>query len=329
MCFSENLLRSLLWYMSGPRPFFVLGAGASYGLAPTTAEMRSLVKEDYLDIGIYPFGPPEMSDLFRRTIGSQSLNLEDFQEVILQSIPPATLEILVQRSLAVPHLSATPNHYAVFNLVSPGALIFNFNLDGLATRYLGHRHLVLTPHGTIDSEIVHDPELIEATATVGLILSPIRPKLLPGREPSSITREPAYGQALAFFPTTGAVVFIGYSFGQFGRQFDDVESFSFLVDLLRRDLKPVCVVSPHPEEVTDLIEYELKRRIVLGVPARWESLSRVLCRTASERGCDDLWSLASNTNLLLRRYGEEEGKQISPPRRLRLGILLGSALDRR
>ena len=40
--------------MAQSRTFYVLGAGASYGLVPMAAQLRSVVERDYREFGAYP-----------------------------------------------------------------------------------------------------------------------------------------------------------------------------------------------------------------------------------------------------------------------------------
>lgn len=136
--------------MSQPRTFYILGAGASYGLAPTTQEMKAAIKREYEQVGIYP-GLARPTPLHDRVIGRPNFWSADFTELLLQNIQPGALEFLVQKSLYIPlvHIAAPPQ-YAVFGVVGSPATLFSFNLDGLAYGFCSRNHVVIEPHGRID-----------------------------------------------------------------------------------------------------------------------------------------------------------------------------------
>jgi len=94
----RGVLRALLWFMRQPRSFYILGAGASYGLLPITNEMRRLGANEFHSAGIYLTAPTSRSPLFDRIIGS-ARDETDLQEVLLTHMPHGALELLTQRAL--------------------------------------------------------------------------------------------------------------------------------------------------------------------------------------------------------------------------------------
>src|SRR5579864_9336388 len=57
------------------------------------------------------------------------------------------------------------------------------------------------------------------------------------------------------------LLLIGYSFGQRNGRTDDAESLEFLRELLKKFLRQIVVVDPHPEHMAGLFEDVLRLRI--------------------------------------------------------------------
>jgi hypothetical protein len=279
--------------MSQPRTFYVLGAGASFGLVPMTPQLRSFVESEYDEIGIYPASPIPRSPLFDRVVGEVRVDPRDFRRLLLRNIAPGTLDLLVQRGLWRPVHGIVPPQYAVFDVVGRPSTIFSFNVDGLALAYCGGKHCVLEPHGTIDRLRPESPkyeEMLEATAAYDLVLPHITPKLLPAPEPSRITEGPAYKLAWDLFTQSPALLLIGYAFGRYQDTCDDTESFEYFIDLLRTRPRPTLILSPNPEELVDVLQQRLCSRRVYGLVIRWEVLSGVVLDMADpRRGIATCW----------------------------------------
>ena len=198
----EADLRRLLYAMSLPRTFYVLGAGASYGLIPTTQQMRAVIQKEYDAFGIYPAERSTRSALHDRMIGRPRREPTGFDEmlseIVLRNIPPGALEFYVQRALWLPAEAIVPPNYAVFDVVGSPATLFSFNIDGLAFRFCRHNHTVLEPHGRIDRVWFENDKYEfwrEATTAFDVTLPHIIPKLLPSPEPPDITQKLAYEEA--------------------------------------------------------------------------------------------------------------------------------------
>lgn len=269
--------------MSRPLTFYVLGAGASYGLVPLTQQIRRIIQNEYHKTGTYPTSPAPQSTLHERIIGPIPQYESDDYDYLLRYIPYATLDALTQLALYVPPHQIVPPQYAVFNVFGSPSTIFNFNLDGLAYLYCGHRHIVFEPHGRVDREWIEHKEyreLLNATTMYRVRIPHLWPKQLPSPEPMGITANWNYAMARQFFKLAPAVVIIGYSFGRHFDSFDDMQSFNFMVDLIKTWPKPTFVVSPNPEELVEILRDGVSSYNVFGLPLRWELLSKIVIAKA-------------------------------------------------
>jgi hypothetical protein len=284
--------------MSQPRTFYVVGAGASYGLVPMTPQLRKFVEREYDNIGIYPVSSVPRSPLFDRIIGDVRFDRDSVRKLLLYHIAPGTLDLLVQCGLWRSLVGAVPPQYGVFDVVGKPSTIFSFNLDGLASAYRGRSHQVLEPHGSIDRLWLESPyygEWLHATSAYDLILPYLTPKLLPSPEPSAITETAPYVFGRHLFRMCRAIVLIGYSFGRREGGFDDAESFEYFVDLLRTHQRPALVVAPSPDELVDLLQQRVHSRSVYAVPVPWEVLSEIVLSIADERGrIPTTWPISSS-----------------------------------
>lgn len=278
---NKETLRFTLYAMSQPRTFYILGAGASFGLLPFTPQLRADIEDKYEQIGIYPTTPAPQSNLFDRVIGNRETEIDspELKELLLRNIPYGTLELLTQRGLWLPLSGVIPPQYAVFEVVGCPSTIFSYNLDGLASAYCSGKHHVLEPHGAIDRYWIETPnyqEYLEYTAAFGGVLPHLIPKVLPSPEPAGITDTKPFSCARRLFAAAPVLIIIGYSFGQWNGQFDDWESLEYFIDLLRYRPKPVVILSPTPQELIEILQERLSSYNVYGLPIRWELFSATL-----------------------------------------------------
>jgi hypothetical protein len=305
-----RILRLLLWAMSQPRTFYILGAGTSFGLVPMTVKLGSFVIDEYDRIGIYPVSRAAHSPLFDRVLGQMPVDGHDLRRLLLWNIGTGTLELLVQHALCRPLGDIVPPQYAVFDVIGQPSTIFSFNLDGFASAYCRARHFVLEPHGIIDRLWLEPNEYqqwLYATAAYDLVLPHVSRKLLPGPEPSGITETAVYVRGRVLFEQCQALVLVGYSFGRREKTFDDAESFEYVVDLLRTHPRPTLVLSTSPNELVDLLQQQLHSRQVYAVPVRWELFSQLLlAATGQGRRIPTNWCDARLEALLEAYYRIEE-----------------------
>jgi len=300
--FRRSDLHRFLWAISQPRTFYVLGAGASYGLIPVTTDLRKVIETEYHSVGIYPAVRAPRSALYDRLIGKMAPYELDVRQQLLSHMPYGALDFLVQRALWLPKSAHTPPQYGLFEYVPAPATMFNFNLDGLASLHCGLRHIVLEPHGRIDDVWFerHDYQnLLEATVTYELRLPHLSRKLLPSPEPDGFALGRPYANARRLFQEARVLVIVGYSFGQRGDTFDDGLSYDFLVCLVKRRPCPVLVVSPNPSELVERLQDRLSTYRVFGIDVRWEIFSAILLGTI-RHSCDSIsrWGESTHRRLL-------------------------------
>ncbi|MEX2262862.1 MAG: hypothetical protein WD696_12980 [Bryobacteraceae bacterium] len=290
--------------MTQPKTFYVLGAGASAGLVPFTADTRRLIRDWYFDLGMFPVTTARRSSpLHDRVARHPNKGEYGLPDLFLDDIPGSTLELLAQKVWSPPFEAKAPSQYAVLRRCEPGA-IFSFNLDGLAGFYLRDFHLVFEPHGSVDRFWTSDPEFHERLAwSLDGWLPPIRPKILPGPEPSFITSTRAYLDARTHLRTATVLIILGYSFGIFGCRMDDIESFEYLIENQSRARSPILVVSPDPEPTVAHIEARLRCNRVRPIVIYWDIFSNVLNALMGESGRVSDWLPDSQLDHLLALYG--------------------------
>jgi hypothetical protein len=290
--------------MAQPNTFYVLGAGTSAGLVPFTTATRAFIREQYIQLGIYPVttGRPSspLHDRVARWHGKGKYELAD---LLLDYIPASTLELLAQKAWSPYQDPNTPPQYATLRKVGAPGVFFNLNLDGLAKFYLRGCHAVFEPHGTVDRLWTRDIGFEERLEwSLDAVLPPIRPKVLPGPEPSVTTSTPAYIDARPYLRSAPAVVIWGYSFGAFHSRMDDIESFEYLVDNQARACSPIFVVSPDPEPVAVNLEDRLRSNRIVPIALYWDTFSRILMDLMGPLETILDWLSASKVGQLVSLY---------------------------
>src|SRR5687767_9703706 len=225
-------LKYFIRLTASPGGFYILGAGTSAGLVPITAGLRAGVRRDFAAIGSYPAERAHRTALFERVVVGYRLRQWDGAEMALQHIPPGALDLAVQRQLTRPIGTSIPPQYAFLRDIPAPSTFFSFNLDGLAGTYLSARHHVVEPHGIIDRELTESPNYLDFLEWADVEPLRIRPKLLPGPEPSWVADTAPYVSSRRRLRTTAGVALVGYSFGRHGRGLDDAESFEYIVEHL-------------------------------------------------------------------------------------------------
>jgi len=301
--------------MATPKTFYVLGAGASFGLVPTTAQLRTRVKSRYWALGSFPASHGLRTEMFQRVIGSirdavdvdhgeDPYSPSNLAEAFLSTIQPEVLDTIVRLELAVPIARVAPPQYDVFNASQRGT-IFSFNLDGLARAYCSRRHVVLEPHGRIERELLRSPWFLENwedLASVDLGVPNLVPKVLLRPEPHRLIESEVYRAAMQLFEDAPRVVFVGYSFSRFQSGRDDDASLYFFGELLRRHPKPVLIVDPAPDEVADLLSHAARRDLAIPLAAKWDLLSAAILIAVLESGYARIHHRSAKTYEVLRRY---------------------------
>jgi hypothetical protein len=164
-------------------------------------------------------------------------------------------------------------------------VVFNFNLDGLARRYLNGCHLVLEPHGSVDRLWTRDEGFSERLEwSLDIRLPSIRRKVLPGPEPPLIANTRPYLDARPHLRSARSVIILGYSFGTFEGYMDDIRSFDYLIENQLEAQSSIFVVSPDPESTAARIEARLRSKRVRPVVLYWDIFSNVLNTLMGEHG---------------------------------------------
>ena len=153
--------------------------------------------------------------------------------------------------------------------------MFIFNVDNLADN-LHSRHTKIYPHGCVNTQIAHSKivnEIIQSNIDVPMYK--LNTFYLPWPEPEDFTLREPYQKLSKVFHSLTVVILIGYSFGlqNVSGEIDDIESFEFLMSLLRKFPKPVLVIDPNPQILIDRIEYSIKRNCLFFLPYKWNVLS--------------------------------------------------------
>jgi hypothetical protein len=293
-------LERLLWRFQNERGLYLLGAGASAGIAPFGADFMMEPGLDYVK-NVRSFGNiPDQSPLTRRVIKDASavlrnkrirrfdLNDDYNEEAKLYRLSNAHVEFFMVNALASPRYKNLVNrkrqhcNYGIFNFFKP-SLLMNYNLDGLATDVCGLHHEVVPVHGSVGPEF-GSPEVTALMSTVrdwgiGFDFDDL---LL-------CVPEPNYGQRgfwrlhrrlnRMWHHVPDFVVIIGYRFAsadQTGEEHDDRISLDYFTSRFRNRPQTIYVIAPDPDPVRERLEERLKSKNVIGVPTYWNMLTRAV-----------------------------------------------------
>jgi hypothetical protein len=288
-------VRPVLEALSSSSLFVVLGAGVQIPTLPTAVQMPRVLRRKYHQlVPWYPVGDVPQSSLRSRlwvtspynpNLADQpSSSLEEREERRqnpgLAGVPDTETSALFRHILDLAREALPPvNHQGFYYVPSP-AFIFDFNCDGLVRTYCAPPHIVVNPHGYID-RIWQSPEsanLFHQYAARGGRLPNSKKLIEPGPEPKTITQTCGYDAAARYLSLGGQfLLLIGYSFGlQPDGSIDDVESFEFLCEHLRRFARRIVVADPHPEHVAGLFEKALGQRIH-SCKVFWNHFAKAAC----------------------------------------------------
>jgi hypothetical protein len=299
-------LRLLFQALGMMHTFYLLGAGASVGIIPLTRVLKKKIVVRYRAFGMYPAETMNPDPVFERVIGDPREGTDPITIALLRHLFPSAVHAMVLQHLAPAPRSPLVDQYGVFLLAAKPSTFFNMNVDGLARQYcLGH--YVLEPHGRIPPELVHSPrwdELIDILLEFGFRAPQIPDVLLPQPEPVTVTSRAAYSAARKLFSFGRYVVIIGYSFGRSSQleTIDDVETFEFFRELLRRSGKTLLVLGPDPAFVAHLCREVMRRNNVHEIPVYWNHLSAAISCVLRNSGQRDFSCLSGMTSEVLYQY---------------------------
>lgn len=310
---------SLLRQFQSQQGLFILGAGASAGsvnLGP--AFLRAPGIAYVTSGGGYPVEIPPHSLLSEKIIRaanevspSQLLSGRElrpgtenslFRE-LLSRMPDGFGRISLKHELArARFVGAALESYRIFRHFRP-SVILNYNLDGLAAHHCGDIHEVFDPHGTV--EIGYgSPMGAELVATVrehdfALAADPFVMSV-----PESWTDDRLACQLRMSMRTMpDFVAIIGYSFAGAWPSYDDRISLEVFKARFRRFAGNIYVISPNPEELTDIIAEGIDSDTVYSIPARWNVLAHAMIASLSPAGI--LRSLNYFCERLLDKHGHD------------------------
>jgi hypothetical protein len=286
-------LQVLLDTLERPASSIVLGAGVSYPFAPLVSDLRNLVADRVLSVGIFPAEHISRDEVSDRILGERQ-HVSPFDDGLMR-------ETLIEGYLSASAVRATligllrpvpprlaPIQYTVFALATFPLTLINFNNDGLADLYC-RRHTRLNMHGTSLSASMREQidweARIDALQMYPAIAPPIvRGLLLPGPEPQDSMVTPLFLAASAHLATAQRIALVGYSFGGG----DDVAAYTMITSAIRHGRYPAVVVSPDARQLSGRIEADC-RSTVHYVSARWEPLARAIVssiRQPRHKSCD-------------------------------------------
>jgi hypothetical protein len=261
--------------MARPKGFYVLGAGASAGLLPLAGDLPGLITSEVAKVGSYSPDPQSLGAIRSRLLRQSLSRTTATGRFLLWHTPEAVVNVLVQGLLMLKGADDTPPQYEVFRHIGKPSTIFNFNLDGLATRFAGNDHFVLEPHGHIDRHWVEHPDL-DSMLFDGFEPPHLSHKHLWGPEPSGITWTSPFSIGWPKLAAASSVFIIGYSFGAWNGLLDDAESFLWLLSCVTATACPIFVISVDPEPLAQRIEKLLGQPRVKRIVASWTELSALL-----------------------------------------------------
>lgn len=259
-------------YGINQRSLYILGAGAS--MPDISFDNSSVVNKIITLDGYDVIHQPKTLIRTRLSSTNDYFNAQDHlnQQLIDHTLEPIIHGIFAQ-NLTI-EFCQFPPQYKVFDLFN-ASIIFNYNVDNLAEG-LHYRHINIYPHGYVHTKFAHSKivnEIIQSNMNVPM--SKLNTFYLPLPEPADFTLGEPYQKLSKVFHSLTVVILIGYSFGlqNVSGEIDDIESFEFLMSLLRKFPKPVLVIDPNPQLLIDRIEYSIKRNCLFFLPYKWNVLS--------------------------------------------------------
>lgn len=322
----KDTLSLLFEAFEKPCSFYVLGAGASAGIVPTTPELKQGILERYHSFGLFLAEPCLPDDVFYRVIGdpdkpstsftTSRIDDELIARCLVKRLPPSAVHAMVIKYLTpIPEKIIENAHaYEIFLFIKKPSTIFCMNVDGLTRRYC-NGHNVLELHGSVPANFTLHPvwdEIINDSLEFRIRPPQIPGLILPQPEPSNITSLPKYDEAVYRLRTAEFVVFIGYSFAFFDKtqSFDDLETFEFFRYELRKYYrKKVLILDPNPEFIGNAIE-EAARVKVQQLPFYWNHLCQAIKEEIFSHGCRQFQEMKSLINKIIYRHDqlrEEKG----------------------
>jgi hypothetical protein len=293
-------LEFLLHQFRSHSGLYIVGAGASAGLAPLGAEFWASTPISFLrNFRGVSVDIPSHSGLVGRM-------LEYWSDWDLQRVFP---DRELRHGSDFPmweFLERMPNHYARTHLKSllaravydnrrcdnyqvfryfASSVLANYNHDGLARRFCEPRHRVLDMHGMVHPGY-GSPEMmdfIDVASEYHLVDAPDGILMGEPEEWDSPALERKLDIVVQSDPTFIAV--IGYTFAKNPKvsAFDDWVSLYRLSERFRQFRGNVYVIAPDPYEMQAMLSDRWQIRTVFGISARWNLLAHAFMRVFATR----------------------------------------------
>jgi len=266
--------------------FYILGAGVSAGIIPMTHQQGELIVNRHLEFGIFSANPIGIDPQATRILGlsrftDDPIRLDDqMNKALIDRLSSGAIRAISMQLMTPDKINKLSHKYVVFNKARKPSIIFNYNPDGLASRYC-KRHYILYPHGILNDKIFRSKEwdrIIDYCLFYHLE-PPVPPGLiLIGREPIGTTKNYAFSLAKKHFKyIEDYVVIVGYSFGFNGLDVDDWESLDFFKRNLCKYRRKILVIDrDNSRFIADMLSYEFMQNDIFAIAADWDYLSRAI-----------------------------------------------------
>jgi hypothetical protein len=131
--------------------FYILGAGVSAGIIPMTHQQGELIVNRHLEFGIFSGNPIEIDPQATRILGSSRFSDDQIKKALIDRLPSGAIRAISMQLMTPDKINKLSHKYVVFNKARIPSIIFNYNNDGLASRYC-KRHYILYPHSVLNEK---------------------------------------------------------------------------------------------------------------------------------------------------------------------------------
>lgn len=281
---------------------FLIGAGASAGLAPLGQAFWSAPLSKYLsEFKSIPAHPSPREPLTQRMIDFSYPNAgksvsglhicqsrEDLlNHAIRQGMPNGYARATLMHLLAKPrYLAQTEGRitdsYRVFRAFAP-SVVADYNHDGLARAFGGKDHHIVEMHGAIDV-LYGSPETARwVNQLMEFDISLPSDDLIMGRREvcTDLALYHRLKNVLSYTPRYVAI--IGYSFAQMDESYDDAVSLACFVEKFKHYPGPIFVIAPDPSSLCEMLSEALQIRTVVPVSRYWNVLAHAYLECIRQR----------------------------------------------
>jgi len=263
--------------------FYILGAGASAPIIPITREQGELMVKRHLKFGVFSAETIKLDPGAIRLLGPSRFSDDQIKQELINRLPSGAIRAISMQLMSPWDLNDPPHQYIVFNKAKSPSVLWNYNIDRLASRYCKMNHIILYPHGFLDDRFTGSKEwdrIIDYCLFYHIEPPKIHGVILPGKEPIGISRKMQWDYAKKLFPyTEDYLVIIGYSFGFNGIDIDDWASLICFKNFLHKYKKKVLVIDPlRAQDIAEMLREEVKQKEIYPIPAYWNLLALAMLK---------------------------------------------------